>query len=96
MSINQTSFTIGELRDIVHGLHETCRERLVTQLMFLQGEEQLPQLELKRLFDNPAELGEEWSFLQDVRNLDTLQQVRRDRWLWKRMLNEEKISSQLL
>ena len=48
------------------------------------------------MFDNPAELGEEWSFLQDVRNLDTLQQVRRDRWLWKRMLNEEKISSQLL
>jgi superfamily II DNA helicase RecQ len=96
VSIDQTSFTIGELRDMVHGLHETCRERLVTQLMFLQGEEQLPQLELKRLFDNPAELGEEWSFLQDVRNLDTLQQVRRDRWLWKRMLNEEKISSQLL
>lgn len=96
VSIDQTSFTMGELRDMVHGLHETCRERLVTQLMFLQGEEQLPQLELKRLFDNPAELGEEWSFLQDVRNLDTLQQVRRDRWLWKRMLNEEKISSQLL
>jgi hypothetical protein len=79
VSINQTSFTMGELRDMVYGLHETCRERLVTQLMFLQGEEQLPQLELKRLFNNPAELGEEWSFLQDVRNLDTLQQVRRDR-----------------
>jgi hypothetical protein len=35
VSINQTSFTIGELRDMVHRLHKTCRERLVTQLMFL-------------------------------------------------------------
>jgi hypothetical protein len=81
VSINQTSFTMGELRDMVYGLHKTCREQLVTQLMFLQGEEQLPYLELRRLFDNPAKLGEEWSFLQDTRNLDTLQKVRRDRWL---------------
>jgi hypothetical protein len=83
VSIDQTSFTIGELRDIVYGLHETCRERL-------------PHLELRGLFDNPAELGEEWSFLQDEHNLDNLQQIRRDRWLWKRMLDEEEISSQLL
>jgi hypothetical protein len=80
---------------MVHGLHEICRERLVTQLMFLKEEEQLPHLELRRLFDNPAELGEEWSFLQNARNLDTLQQVRRDRWLRKRMLDEEEISGQL-
>ena len=37
VSINQTSFTMGELRDMVHGLHETCRERLVTQLMVLHS-----------------------------------------------------------
>jgi hypothetical protein len=30
VSINQTSFTMGELRDIVYRLHETYRERLVT------------------------------------------------------------------
>lgn len=96
VSIDQTSFSMGELRNIVHGLHETCRDRLVKQLMFLSEEEELPQLELEKLSDNPAELAEDWSFFHDIRNSDILQQVRRDRWLWRRMLEEEEISSQLL
>ena len=94
--IDQTSFTMTDLRTVVHGLHETCRARLVHQLMFLSEEEQLPKLELRALFDNPAELVEGWSFFQDRRNTEAFQQIRKDRWLWKRMLNEDSITNQLL
>lgn len=61
--IDSTSFTMAELRIVVHGLHETCRDRLVRGLMFLEEEELLPKLEVSRLYDNPAELVEGWNFL---------------------------------
>lgn len=96
VSIDQVHFSMGELRTVVHGLHEACRDRLVKQLMFLEGEELLPPLHLKSLFDNPAELVEGWSFLQDTRNVEAFQVVERESWLWKRMVGEENIRSQLL
>ena len=57
MCINQTYFTITELRDFVYGLLETCKERLL-ELTYLEKEEHLLELELASLHDNPIELVE--------------------------------------
>ena len=94
ISIDYTSFTMGDLRNVVHGLHRDCRDRLVKQLMFLEQEERLPKLELGKLFDNPGELVEGWSFLDDPRNVEALGVVNRKKWLWKRMMNEPRMERQ--
>lgn len=94
--IDQAHFTMTELRDLVHGLLETCKERLVRQLMYLQEESQLPELELGRLHDNPAELVEGWSFFDDTRNVSSFPPNGREGWLWDRMLSETHIKDELL
>ena len=67
--IDQAHFTMTKLRDLVHSLLETYKERLVKQLMYLEEEEQLLELELSQLYDNPVELVEGWSFFNDARNV---------------------------
>ena len=94
--VDQTHFSMTELRDLVHGLLETCKGRLVQQLMYLEEETQLPELELGRLHDNPAELVEGWSFFNDTRNADSFPHDGREGWLWDRMLGEAHIRDQLL
>ena len=94
--IDQAHFTMTELRDLIHGLLETCKERLVRQLMYLEEESQLPELELGRLHDNPAELVEGWSFFDDARNASSFPHDRRESWLWDRMLSEAHIRDELL
>ena len=85
-----------KLRDLVYSLLETCKERLVKQLMYLEEEEQLLGLELSRLYDNPAELVEGWSFFDDARNVSTFPYNEREGWLWDRILSEAHIRDQLL
>jgi hypothetical protein len=70
VGIDKISFSMGDLRDALHTLWERCQDRLTKQLMFLQQEEELPILRLSRLFDNPSDLTEGWSFLEDERNQD--------------------------
>ena len=94
--IDQAHFTMTELRDLVHSLLETCKERLVKQLMYLEEEKQLPELELSQLHDNPAELVEGWSFFDNARNVSTFSHEEREGWLWDRMLSEAYIRDQPL
>ena len=80
ITIDKISFTMGDIRTVVHGLTETVRTRLTQELMFLgpaRGDiadsaavpaAMLPALDLAHTFDNAAEMTEGWSFLQDVRN----------------------------
>jgi superfamily II DNA helicase RecQ len=93
--IDQTHFTMTELRDVVHSLLQTCKERLVKELMFLETEEHLPQLKLANLHDNPGELVEGWSFFDDPRNTTQLLHDQREGWLWDRMLSEAHIRDEL-
>lgn len=102
--IDRVSFSMGDLRDAMHGLQERCQDRLVKQVMFLQREEELPILRLERLFDNPSDLTEGWSFLDDERNEETLGQIRRAdgkdvdsrKWLWSRLMREDHLVKRFL
>ena len=95
---------MGDLRDALHTLWERCLGRLTKQLMFLQQEEELPILHLDRLFDNPSDLTEGWSFLYDERNDEVLGRVRRPdgkdvesrKWLWSRAMREDRITKHFL
>ena len=75
--IDKISFTMDDIRTIVHGLNDTVRQRLIKDL-FMYPEHSatdswkpngLLYFELSQLFDNPAELSEGWSFLKDSRNV---------------------------
>ena len=58
--ISKISFTIGDIRAVVHGLHKTMRERLVKDLLLVEdgGKATLPMLDLGRLFNNAVEMSE--------------------------------------
>ena len=58
--ISKISFTMGDIRAVVHGLHETARERLEKDLLLVEdgGKAVLPKFDLSQLFDNAAEMGE--------------------------------------
>ena len=72
--IDKTSFSMEELRSVVHGLNESVRKRLMEDLLCVEGgrevEERarLPKLDLGELYYNPAELTEDWNFLNDHRS----------------------------
>ena len=104
VAIDKISFSMGDLRDALHSLWERCLGRLTKRLMFLQQEEELPILHLDRLFDNPSDLTEGWSFLDDERNDEVLGRVRRPdgkdvesrKWLWSRAMREDRITKYFL
>lgn len=96
VSIDQVHFTMNELRQVVHGLFETCKQHLVQQLMFLPTEDCLPDLALDSVFDNHSELVEGWSFLDDTRNLGQFPYKQRESWLWDRMLTEQPIRDRFI
>jgi len=58
--VDKISFTMGDIRVVVHGLYETVRERLVKDLLLVEdgGKAALPMLDLGRLFDNAVEMSE--------------------------------------
>ena len=67
--IDNKQFDMDDIRTVVHGLLETARERLYRDLMFVDNEgQQAPAIDIEKLADNPAEMSEGWSFLEDARN----------------------------
>jgi superfamily II DNA helicase RecQ len=88
LRIDGIAFTMDDIRSVVHGVLESARVRLRVDLMFVNemaGSEQLPRLNVDELFDNPAEVDEDWNFLQDHR---TVFSVEGHKWLWKRMYKD--------
>ena len=87
--IDKISFTMDNIRTVVHGLEDKARSRLIEELMLIDMErkgEEIPKLELSELVDNPAELTEGWSFVNDIRNKwSTDGNV----WMWRRLFGEE-------
>ena len=63
--INKTSFSIEELRSVIHRLNKSVRKRLIEDLLHIKGgreiEERarLPKLDLGGLYNNLAELTED-------------------------------------
>ena len=81
-----------ELRSVVHGLNESVRQRLMEDLLCVEGgragggevegRARLPQLDLGGLYNNPAELTADWSFLGDHRSQ---WEVDGKKWMFKRL-----------
>jgi len=86
--IDKISFTMDDIRTVVHGLHETVRQRLSKDILMVEEEQAMPPIDLRRLFDNAAEMAEGWSFLRDPRNAWGIDG---DRWMWERMNRGEAI-----
>jgi len=88
--IDKISFTIGDIRAVVHGLHETAKDTLVKDLLLIEGdrEAEIPKFDLHRLFDNAAEMGEGWNFIQDPRNMWS---VNGERWMWDRLSRDTSV-----
>ena len=91
--VNKIKFSIDDIRTVVHGLYETARQRLKTKLLLIEGEGELPPLDITSLADNAAELAEGWNFLKDRRNVFA---VDGERWMWRRMFEETKIQQQFI
>ncbi|KAK0972240.1 hypothetical protein LTR54_017624 [Friedmanniomyces endolithicus] len=87
IKIDKISFTMGDIRTVMHGLNEAVKERLVQDLMFTDAA-QVPALDLRKIFDNEAKMSEDYSVLDDVRNKF---EVNGDHWMWERMFRETTI-----
>lgn len=93
--IDKVSFTMEELRSVVHGLNESARQKLLRDLLLIEDNKRiehqntnLPELDLRRLYDNPAELAEDWNFLDDPRTQWTIDGKK---WMFKRLSKEYKL-----
>ncbi|KAK5109839.1 hypothetical protein LTR85_002037 [Meristemomyces frigidus] len=82
--IDNKRFSIDDIRTVVHGLHETVRQRLDRELLFVEWAD-MPPVDVTALADNPAEISEGWSFLADTRNAFA---VDGRRWMWRRLFQE--------
>jgi hypothetical protein len=49
---------MDDIRTVVYRLYETARERLKTKLLLIDEGGELPQLNIKSIADNAAELAE--------------------------------------
>ena len=56
--VNKIRFGIDDIRTVVHGLYDTARKRLKTRLLLIDEGGELPQLDIKSIADNAAELAE--------------------------------------
>jgi len=88
--IDKISFTMGDIRSVIHGLHAMAERRLSKDILMIEDDKTtvIPKVNLDRLFDNAAEMTEGWSFLRDTRNEWG---INGERWLWDRMNREERI-----
>ena len=53
----------------------------------------LPKIDMERIFDNAAEMTENWSFLQDTRNV---WEVNGERWMWDRVCKERRLRKRFI
>ena len=97
--IDKISFSMEELRGVVHGLNESVRKRLMEDLLCIEGGREggerarLPRLDLGELYDNPAELTEGWSFLNDSRSQ---WEVDGKKWMFKRLSREAELEEKFI
>ncbi|KAK0335650.1 hypothetical protein LTR94_011905 [Friedmanniomyces endolithicus] len=101
MLINNISFSMDDIRTVVHGLNHTIRQRLVQDLLWMTPCEsaetwkppRMPTFELATLFDNHAEMSEGWNFIQDRRHS---WDVEGSEWMWQRVFDHDRIRESLV
>jgi hypothetical protein len=85
-----TELTMGELRQIIHGLVTKARRALQQQLLFTND---LPEIRWSSMRDNPADTHRDYSFLSDRR---TSWAVDGPSWLEARVLSTDALSRPFL
>ena len=90
--VNKIKFAVDDIRTVVHGLYETTKGRL-KELLFIEFDDNLPALDLRRISDNAAELSEGWNFMHDSRNEFP---VEGERWMWRRLFNDPVVEDQFV
>nr|OQO32516.1 hypothetical protein B0A51_00925 [Rachicladosporium sp. CCFEE 5018] len=72
--VRKIQFSMGQIREVVHGLLDTTRRQLAAELLCMAlGTEdwrpdRLPRTDINQIADNHAIADEGWSFLHDPRN----------------------------
>jgi hypothetical protein len=66
--IDDKKFDIDSICIVVYGLVKVVKERLHIELMFAD-KDIVPTVDIGSLVDNPAEISEEWSFLNNTCNV---------------------------
>jgi hypothetical protein len=91
---HNASLTMGDLRDFV-AVQVRLAQRELSELILLHPEESrgnvVPPLKLYKLEDNHANNQTGWSFLKDLRNIETLSCGKNgsERWLLDRVIENE-------
>ncbi|KAK6427947.1 hypothetical protein LTR95_015913 [Oleoguttula sp. CCFEE 5521] len=72
--VRKIQFSMGQIREVVHGLLDTTRRQLAAELLCMAlGTEdwrpdRLPRIDINQIADNHAIADEAWRFLHDPRN----------------------------
>jgi hypothetical protein len=66
--VDDKRFDIDGIRTVVYSLVEAVRDRLYAELMLTDGDT-VSTVDIGSLADNPVEMSEGWSFLDDTRNV---------------------------
>ena len=82
------TLSLDSLRSVIHGLFETVRERLYSELLFIPQSE-LPEIDLDRLRDQPNLQSLGFNFLKDESNNLSEKIPDPDTWLWKRIFSKK-------
>ncbi|KAK5706931.1 hypothetical protein LTR97_001923 [Elasticomyces elasticus] len=97
--IDNVSFSIDDIRSVVHGLVETVQQALARNLLMIEpaGHDwkpaSLPAFSMEKLFNNAAELSAGWSFLRDAR---TEWVVDGERWMRSRLFHDAAIQKRFV
>ncbi|KAK6433365.1 hypothetical protein LTR95_010457 [Oleoguttula sp. CCFEE 5521] len=72
--VRKIQFSMGQIREVVHGLLDTARQQLAVELLCMAPgtedwrPEGLPRIDINQIADNHAVADEGWSFFHDPRN----------------------------
>ena len=99
VSIDKTRFSMDELRMLIKGLVTSCREKLA-KLLFIEHEDQLPEIPMQKLRDNQGNTEPGWSFCQEKENKEVFEKAglggEGRKWLWSRLTREKDAAMQHL
>lgn len=98
------SFSMSDLRAMIHGLVHTARIRLLRDLLLLEvgddgvevGEPQLPKVRMEELVDNAAEMRVGWNFIQDGRNTDAFGGIEGKSWVSNRVAEAGRLREEFI
>jgi len=97
--VRKVQFSMDQIRQVVHGLLATTRQRLVEELICMvpgNGDwhaEDMPRFAMANIVDNPSVMDEGFNFIQDGRNAWP---VDGKRWMGERLFTQPHVRAQFI